>query len=99
MKRWGAILGGVLALILTGCAAVNSVESEVSTYSQWPTERKPGTYAFERLPSQQANAQRQDQLEALAKRALDGAGFTEAHNSHHIQCTGTDPMFLVTTKH
>lgn len=66
------------AVALTGCAALNQVTSDVSTYSQWPAQRKPGTYAFERLPSQQARPEAQQQLEDAARRALEGAGFTPA---------------------
>lgn len=69
----------LLALVtaLTACASLNVVESDVSTYSQWPAERKPTTYAFERLPSQQARPQEQAELEAVARPALATAGFTE----------------------
>jgi hypothetical protein len=48
----------------------------VSTYSRWPAERKPATYAFERLPSQQARPAESDTLEASAAQALAKAGFT-----------------------
>jgi hypothetical protein len=64
------------ATLLGGCAALNKVHSEVTTFSDWPAERKPGRYAFERLPSQKANAQRQGELEAAAAKALEKAGFT-----------------------
>ena len=49
-------LAAPLTLGLGGCAAMRSVSSEVSTFGEWPATRKPGTYAFERLPSQQARA-------------------------------------------
>ncbi|MBC7991722.1 MAG: DUF4136 domain-containing protein [Rhizobacter sp.] len=77
MLRMSSVALLALAAALTACASLNSVESEVSTYSQWPTERKPTTYAFERLPSQQARAQEQAELEAVARPALASAGFTE----------------------
>jgi hypothetical protein len=64
--------------LLTGCAALNTVTSEVSSYSAWPADRQPGTYAFERLPSQQARAEQQQLLEDSARRALEGAGFKPA---------------------
>lgn len=67
----------ILAAVLGGCAALNTLHTEVSTYGQWPPGRTPGTYAFERLPSQQARAQAQDALEAAARPALREAGFTE----------------------
>lgn len=66
------------ALLLSGCAALNTVTSEVATYGNWPVDRPPGRYAFERLPSQQADAERQAEVEAAAARALEIAGFTAA---------------------
>lgn len=76
------------ALALGGCAALRAVSSDVSTYGDWPAERKPGTYAFERLPSQQARAAQADALEAAAGPALARAGFTRA-------AEGTEPELLV----
>ena len=66
------------AALLGGCAALNQVHSEVTSFSEWPADRKPGRYAFERLPSQKADAQRQSELEAAAAKALEKAGFTAA---------------------
>jgi hypothetical protein len=74
-------------LVLAGCAALNSLSSDVSSYSQWPAERKPGTYAFERLPSQQSRPEQQQLLEDSARLALEGAGFTpagDARSSEYI---------------
>ena len=67
-----------LAAVLGGCAGMNTVTSEVATYGDWPAGRPPGSYAFERLPSQQVNAGRQANLEAAAARALESAGFSAA---------------------
>jgi hypothetical protein len=67
-----------LALTLTGCATPRSLDSDVSTYSQWPAERKPSTYTFERLPSQQARGEEQQTLENAARGPLEAAGFTPA---------------------
>jgi len=64
------------ALLLGGCAALHSVSSEVSSYGDWPADRKPGSYAFERLPSQQARAAETQVLETAAQGALAKAGFT-----------------------
>lgn len=69
-----------LAAALGGCASLNTVESDVSTYSQWPAGRKPATFAFERLPSQQARPQEQSELEAAARPALLSAGFQEVND-------------------
>ena len=66
------------ALLLAGCAALNQLTSEVATYGEWPAGRKAGSYAFERLPSQQAKAQQQADLEAAAAKAMEQAGFTVA---------------------
>ncbi len=69
---------GFVLMALGGCAALDTVTSEVATYGAWPAERQPGRYAFERLPSQQAHAARQAELEAAAGRALEAAGFAAA---------------------
>ena len=71
-----AALGAATALAaLGGCAAFNSVDSAVTSYSTWPDARKPSTYAFERLPSQQAMPQQAQVLEDAARVAVEGAGF------------------------
>lgn len=64
--------------VLSGCASFNQLNNDVSTYSQWPAGRAPGSYAFERLPSQQARAQAQQRLEDAARPAIEGAGFKPA---------------------
>jgi Domain of unknown function (DUF4136) len=64
--------------LLSACASTRQLDNDVSTYSQWPTERKPASYAFERLPSQQARAEQQQQLEDAARSAVEAAGFTPA---------------------
>lgn len=71
-----ALLAG--ALLLGGCAAINTVSADVSSFGDWPAERKAGTYAFERLPSQQAQAEQAVALEQAAAKALAKAGFTPA---------------------
>jgi hypothetical protein len=73
MKKILTVL--VAAVALSGCAGLKQLSNEVSTYSLWPAERKPSTYTFERLPSQQANAQQQQLLEDAAHRAMELAGF------------------------
>ena len=67
-----------ITLLLAGCAAFSQLRSDVSTYSQWPAERKAGAYVFERLPSQQARPEQQQRLEDAARRALEAAGFSAA---------------------
>ncbi len=66
------------AAALAGCGTFNKLSSDVSSYGSWPADRQPGSYAFERLPSQQANADWQAKLEAAAAPALQAAGFTPA---------------------
>lgn len=63
---------------LAGCAGMNQLNNEVATYGQWPAGRAPGSYAFERLPSQQARAEAQQRLETAARPAIESAGFTPA---------------------
>jgi hypothetical protein len=61
-------------LQLTGCAGVRLIDSDVSTFSKLAAVPAGSTYRFERLPSQQTNPQRQDQLEAIAQAALAKVG-------------------------
>jgi hypothetical protein len=75
MKSIAALM---TVLVLSGCAAMNQLDSDVSTYSRWPAERKPSTYAFERLPSQQDRPEQQQKLEDAARAAVEAAGFTPA---------------------
>jgi hypothetical protein len=72
MKSFFSLAVGVA---LAGCAAMRSLDSDVSSYSRWPAERKPASYAFERLPSQQARPEQQQLLEDAARPAVEGAGF------------------------
>lgn len=76
--RWLAapLLG--IAAMLGGCAGMQEVSSKVSSFGTWPEGRQPGTYAFERLPSQQNRANEQAVLEAAAEPALAAAGFSKA---------------------
>jgi len=64
------------AALLAGCAGLRSVDSSVANFGTWPADQTPGSYAFDRLPSQEANPQRQQALENAAAQALALAGFT-----------------------
>jgi hypothetical protein len=75
VKRWAM---AVALVALAGCASLNSVDSDVSSFSRWPAGRSPATYAFERLPSQQAQPQQAQAIEAAARRAVEAAGFVIA---------------------
>lgn len=67
-----------VAAALAGCASLGSVDSDVSSFSRWPAGRAPATYAFERLPSQQARPQQAQVLEDAARLAIESAGFAPA---------------------
>lgn len=75
---WKALTVAATALVLAGCATTYDIGNDVSTYSQWPAQRPPGTYAFERLPSQASDPARQQMLEDSARGALEVAGFKPA---------------------
>jgi hypothetical protein len=63
------------AVALGGCASLNSVTSEVSTFGDWPSGRAADAYAFERLPSQRGDIELQTQIEDAARPAIEAAGF------------------------
>ena len=75
VRTWGWVAA---ALLLGGCATSRQVQSDVSSYSQWPSARPAATYAFERLPSQQSQPERQQALEDAARPAIEAAGFRPA---------------------
>lgn len=66
---------------LAACTGPYTVSADVSSYGNWPAGRSAGSYAFERLPSQQHNeeaSKRETTLEDAAKAALEKAGFKPA---------------------
>ena len=75
------------ALMLSACTGLRLVDTDVVSFAQWPqaAPAAPGSsYRFERLPSQQSALPlggisgmelSQDQLEAIARKALDKVGF------------------------
>ena len=87
-RRLLLICTSALVAALAGCAALDSVTSEVSSFGEWPAGRKPGSYAFERLPSQQAQAAQAESLEKAARSAMQKAGFQPA-------AAGQEPDVLV----
>jgi len=101
MDRKTFMIGSLLAglAVLGGCATVHTVSSNVASYGEWPSERKPGSYAFDRLPSQQARAAETDALEASAKSALEKAGFTAAADGQQpdvlVQVGARDERYIV----
>ena len=66
------------AVVLTGCATVSTVESDVQSFATTPTPVQPGTFRFERLPSQDVDATQAASLENMAQAALVKAGFSRA---------------------
>jgi hypothetical protein len=72
---WSLCLLLTVVGALSGCAAPRELRTEVSSFGSWPPARQPGSYVFERLPSQQSQPVEQEQLEAAAQPALAGAGF------------------------
>lgn len=78
--RRAALAAALLAL--GGCAGLQAVDADVTSFSHWPAARATAAsrYAFERLPSQQAQAAQQDALEAAARRSLSAVGFAPADN-------------------
>lgn len=76
------------AALLTGCAGLNTIGSDVSSFGDWPQGRAPGSYVFERLPSQQAQPEQIQALERAATPALAKAGFVPA-------AAGQEPEVLV----
>jgi hypothetical protein len=72
MKR--AFFALFLAAALSGCATSWVVDSDVKSFSSLGAVPSGATYRFERLPSQQADAARQESLEAMAAAALEKVG-------------------------
>jgi hypothetical protein len=74
----GLVLALAATVLATGCTTPKSITTDAVSFGNWPSDREPGTYAFERLPSQQARAPAQDKLETAAAAALQRAGFKPA---------------------
>ncbi len=68
-----AVLSTILGL--AGCAGVTTVVGDVSSFARSSAEVKAGSFRFERLPSQEQDAQQTAALEGMAQRALEQAGF------------------------
>ena len=62
------------AIGLAGCGTVRLVDTDVRSFATAPSVPLGATYRFERLPSQQVHAERQNRLEAMAQEALTQAG-------------------------
>ena len=75
------------ATFLSGCAAMNRLSSEVSSYGSWPAGRKASSFAFERLPSQQERPEQIQRLEDAARPALEAAGFKQVADGTSAEYT------------
>lgn len=81
--RWRLLLVAWSLLVLSGCASVYVVDSQVQGFARWDAAsapQPPQAYRFERLPSQSVDGQArtQDALEALTRTALARAGWSLA---------------------
>jgi hypothetical protein len=74
-----------LASGLSGCASFNHVSADVSSYGQWPLDRTQPRYVFERLPSQQANADQQTRIEQAAAPELARKGFVRVEQADQAE--------------
>lgn len=63
---------------LSGCASFTQLSVEVRSFGAWPAGRAPGSYAIDRLPSQQDPSDVRQMAEDAAQRALQAAGFVPA---------------------
>ena len=66
----------VLLLALGGCSGMRIVDTNVDAFSSAPSITVPAKFRFERLPSQQAFADRRGQLEDLVQEGLELVGLT-----------------------
>jgi hypothetical protein len=64
----------LLALALTACSGMRIVDSDVHTYTAAQGITVPASYRFERLPSQMAQTEQRDNLEAMVQAELDKVG-------------------------
>ena len=77
------------SLLLTACAGMRIVDTDVSNFPGPAAQAIPqaATYRFERLPSQQAQAQQSAALEALAQAELERVGLRrdDANAQYSVQ--------------
>ena len=77
------------SLLLTACSGMRIVDTDVSNFPGPAAQTIPqaAAYRFERLPSQQAQAQQSAALEALAQTALERAGLRrdDANAQYSVQ--------------
>lgn len=76
IARLGALVA--LPLVGAGCSGISTVSVDVQSQGSWPEGRAPGSFAIERLPSQQTDTAEQERIEAAALPALVAAGFRQS---------------------
>lgn len=77
MTAWRAVLL-CMAVLLGGCATTTRVDSDVQSFASWTSAvPRPLAFRFERLPSQQIDADQQTAVEQLALPALAQAGLVQ----------------------
>lgn len=74
----------------TGCASQRLIDNQVSAFAPQPVPAG-SRYMFERLPSQQADADAQARLEAMAEEALTQVGLVrdDAQADYMVQVSAT----------
>ncbi len=88
LTRTFALGAALAATLLAGCSTITPVNSEVKSYlGQAGAPVKGGSFRFERLPSQQADATQANKMEAMAQPALEKAGFRrdDANAQYSVQ--------------
>ncbi|MDO8286688.1 MAG: DUF4136 domain-containing protein [Rhodoferax sp.] len=65
-----------LSALLTGCASVSTLESDVLSFASAPVSTQAGPFTFERLPSQYQDPKQTLAFEQMAQAALEKRGFT-----------------------
>lgn len=64
----------LLTLALSACSGMRIIDSDVHAYTAAQGITVPASYRFERLPSQMAQAEQRDALEAVVQAELDKVG-------------------------
>jgi len=76
----------LMPLLLAGCALPRMIDSQVQSFVGSAPAVSGASFRFDRLPSQQNNDGRQDQIEAIAQSALEQVGMIRSD---------TAPRYLV----
>jgi hypothetical protein len=93
-----AIFASVSTLLLSGCSTVRLIDSQVNAFGSAAALPATVRYQFERLPSQNAQPERQTQLETLAEAALAKVGFERVSPTPAVNTTptaSTGSLYLV----